>query len=173
MVKEKDFLSEVTASIPWVSAALGSHVEWTKIPDSIAGPNSRFSAPKAYDGFFCYCGGHIAVEAKMTHGMSVSFSALNDQQESKLIATTAAGCRAFVLVNFRTQFSQLEQKRRGIDRCIMAFAVPVLQWVSARQIACKGSLPLSWFESNAIVIPKIAINGAIGWDVRPMLEITF
>lgn len=168
-MKERDFIMELARSAPWTAAQLGEPLLYTKIPDLPRGPGQRFLARRGYDCFLVYQGRHIALEAKMAKTRSLGFDCLDDYQEDCLHEVEEAGGTAFVVVNFRLTFSKTEAKKRGTDKVILAFALPAFTWPELRAGACRASLPLEWFEANAIRLPKVKTEGGIGWDLRPVL----
>lgn len=170
-MKEKDFQSEVTRSILWLEQQLGEPLHYMKIPDAPMGPNARFASVKGYDAFLVHRGRFIALELKLSKGPSISFDRVNDVQDNFLSEVVQAGGLAWILVNFRVTWSQREIKRRSELGTISAFAVPIQQWLQTRADAMKGSLSYSWFETEAVRLPKIKTERGIGWDLRPILPL--
>lgn len=168
-MKEKDFQREIARSVPWAAQLLGQTIHYLKIPDAPQGPASKFAPRKGYDCFLVYRGRHIALELKMSKHTSVGFDALNDHQEDILSEVEAAGGLAFVVVNFRVTFSKTAAKARGQERAILAFAIPLKEWVHARETACRASIPLEALEAGAIALQKVRTEGGIGWDIRALL----
>lgn len=170
-MKEKDFQAEIARSIPWLCETLRTYIAYTKIPDAPKGPEQRFSARKGYDCFLVHCGRHLAIELKLSKGMSWSFDALDDYQEAKLLEVERAGGRAWVVVSFRVAFAAKEAKKRGLDQAILAFGLPVEHLIAVRAEAVRKSLPLDWFEANAVALPRIPTTRGAGWDLRPVLGV--
>lgn len=167
---ERDFQAEVARSIPWSAEQVGRPLHYCKIPDLPRGPEQRFSPRRGYDCFLVDRGRHVALELKMSKGMSLAFGALDAYQEHCLHEVEAAGGAAWLLVCFRVTFSESEARRRGAAKAILAFAVPAWTWPVLRAEACRASLPLSWFEEAAIALPRLRLASGIAWDLRPLLK---
>lgn len=170
-VKEKDFTYEVGRGARWLRKS-GVPVAYRKMPDMPRGDKTRFSVDKGYDAFLVYAGQHHALEFKLTKTMSVSLSALNEQQEDALQEVVAAGGSGWVVVNFRTVFSEREKKKRGTARTIEAFAVPIGEWIQQRSEGLQASLHLDWMREHAVSLQRVHIDGQAGWDLRPILGAT-
>mgnify|MGYP001558609028 FL=1 len=167
---ERDFQAEVARSILWSAEQVGRPLHYCKIPDLPRGPEQRFSPRRGYDCFLVDRGRHVALELKMSKGMSLAFGALDAYQEHCLHEVEAAGGAAWLLVCFRVAFSKTEAKNRGAAKAILAFAVAAWTWPVLRAEACRASLPLAWFEENAIALPRLRLASGIAWDLRPLLE---
>lgn len=169
-MKEKDFQAEIARSIPHLNSTLKNPVHYCKIPDIPRGPEQRFSPRRGYDCYLVYKGQMHALELKMCKGMSWGFDHLDSYQEEMLREVDAAGGKAYLVINFRVTFSTKEARKRGTSSAILAFAVPVVRVLEARADACKASLPLSWFEENALPLPALKMETGRGWDLSVLLR---
>jgi hypothetical protein len=170
-MKESNFVGEFRSSVPIISKQINSFISYTKIPDAFQrGAETRFTSVKFFDVFLVEKGLLIALEFKMCKKLSIAFDSIREVQELKLQELINAGAKSFIVINFRFEYSATEAKKRQEKSCNKSFAIPIMDWMKAKETHDKKSLKLEWMEENAIFLPKIKLEKSkIGWDFSKLL----
>lgn len=150
-MKEKNFLTEYCRG-------LGMRNCWYyKIPDTpkFDGNMSRFTLQKPFDLIVLEKGLFIAVETKMCKSMSLGYDSIQEHQVRNLLAVEESGGVGVLMVCFRVPETK---KRKAVFR---AFAFDIKNLPNLQYD--RKSIPLSWFEENALEMRRDKVGGNYIW----------
>lgn len=133
----------------------------------------KVAAP-GYDGFFVVDGKHVPVELKsLRDATCFPFRSLDPHQADALDAKVAAGCRAYLLVNFRAEAPEPGKKLRANRAYLLAWEDWGLLRLSVKPRASVPRAAFDYKDGFFTPLPRIAYETPEGreriWDLRALI----
>lgn len=146
-----------------------------KIPDMphALARQANFVQKKPYDCYAVMAGGFHAMELKQVNkGLTFTLSNIRDHQEDHLLHVNRCGGFGWLVVNFRVRLTSGQKKKMNSQSDVLdrMFVANIRDVVDARIKGAMTGLPIDWFLSNGVELPKVITNdGLAAWDPRPAI----
>lgn len=174
---EKIFQNEIRSSINYLYPL----ADYTKIPDPV-GKIAEQTIKRPYDAFYIYQNKFVAIEYKqMKQPLGFPFDKVQEHQIYNLTKIKSTFNHAYILINYRFQFSDVQMKKYKTDQSKHNFAICfdiidyIIQRICYRDFLNRKSIPFEEFwevyqKKTKALIEWTKHKDTWIWDLRKILE---